>query len=134
MNKRRGRPPKQASSADAAKQPVGEVSAEVLPADQDKEYYFESKYANDCFTLIKPRKEKNPDGSMTVDPGVVAQFEQHGCILRKAHHAGILRQIMNERPETGLHESMTMSDHHAHMARKATEVRRKRQLSETAIA
>lgn len=130
--KKRGRQPKQTSSA-AAKTPAeGEVSTEVkvLPADTPDEYYFESKYAEDCFTLIKPSKDKNPDGSMSVNPGAVAQFSQHGCILTDAHQAGILRQIMEERPETGLSESMSMEAHHASMIRKAKARQRRRQLSE----
>lgn len=132
-NKRRGRPPKQTSSAAVKTQAEGEVSTEVevLPADTDKEYFFESRYANDCFTLIKPSKVDHKDGSTTVNPGAVAQFDQHGWKSSNAHHAGILRQIMNERPETGLSESGTADAHHASMIRKATEARKKRELRET---
>jgi len=135
-NKRRGRPPKQALSADAKAQAVGEASTEVevLPADTEKEYFFESKYEKDCFTLIKPSKTEHKDGSTTVNPGAVAQFDRHGWITRSAHHAGILRHIKEDRPETGLSESDSISDHHASMIRKATAMRRKRQLSEAAFA
>lgn len=130
MKKKRGRQPKQTLSADAKTQPEGEVSTEVevLPADEDKEFFFESRYAADCFSLIKPSKKEYKDGSVNVDPGAVAQFDQHGWTTRKAHLAGLLRQIMEDRPETGLSESMSTSDHHASIRRKIMEGRRRRNL------
>lgn len=105
--KKRGRPPKQALSADAKTQPVGEVSqeVEVLPADEDKEYFFKSKFGKDAVTLIKPAKIDHKDGSTTVNPGAVAQFDHHSWNTANAHHAGILRQIIEERPEIGIVET-----------------------------
>lgn len=125
--KKVGRQPKQASSADGKTQSESEVSTEVkvLPADEDKEYFFESRYASDCFTLIKPSKVDHKDGSTTVNPGAVAQFDQHGWTTRSAYNAGLLRQIMEHRPETGVTESATNIAHHASMARRATEARRR---------
>ncbi len=131
VTKKRGRQPKPTLSADAKSQSVVEVSTdEVLPADEDKEYFFESKYEKDCFSLIKPSKVEHKDGSTSVNPGAVAQFDRHGWTSENAHEAGILRHIMEDRPETGLTESNTSDAHHASMVRKATAMRRKRQLQE----
>lgn len=132
VKKKMGRPPKQASSADAKTQSVDKASTEVevLPADTDKEYFFESRYAEDCFTLIKPSKVEHKDGSTTVNPGTVAQFDKYGWTTRSAHLAGVLRQIMEERPETGLSESTSGDGHHASILRKVMEGRRRRGLPE----
>ena len=107
MTKKRGRPPKQTSSADVKTQAVEEVSTEVkvLPADEDKEYFFKSKFTADVVTLIKPLKIDHKDGSTTTNPGASASFEHNSWLTRNAHHAGLMRQIIQERPEIGIIET-----------------------------
>ena len=105
-NKRRGRPPIKASSAAAKTSADNEVEeVKVLPADEDKEYYFKSKFRQDVVTLIKPSKKDHKDGSTTTDPGAVAGFDHHGWKTTNAHHAGILRHIIEDRPEIGIQET-----------------------------
>jgi hypothetical protein len=90
---------------DATEASEDKPTVEVLPADNDKMYYFKSKFRRDSITLRKPTKTTHADGTRTIDPGKTAEFEYNSWKTTDPWAAGQLRKIIEERPEIGIVET-----------------------------
>ena len=84
---------------------IEEQAEPVKASNRDKVYYFKSKFKRDGITLIKPQNIKHDDGTRTVNPGKVAEFDHNTWTTTDSRLAGILRNIINERPDLGVMET-----------------------------